>query len=158
MTRPLTAAQQELADRRAEMVTATATALTRRSDDFFSIRDARASARQAGVAATDWKAERDMVRAAGVGRMRTSSILGDWESMINAAEEAARWHGETVDLVEVSRRSLAWCIDGRPDGPMREILEMSREVTALEIHDERPDRPTYRRLLDDWRQVIDADR
>jgi len=151
MDAPLTPAQQELADRRAQAVEAAAAELAGRSDGFVSIRDARAAAKEAGVPEPDWRAERDMVRAAGFGRLRTGGLLGDWESMVNAADEASRWYRQPIDLVGVSRRSLAWCLAGRPDGPLRDLLDVSREIVTLDVHDERADRPAYRQLLEGWR-------
>lgn len=133
---------------------AAAVELSRTSDGFVSVRDTRAAAKQAGVEEPDWRAERDMVRAAGFGRLRTGGLLGDWESMVNAADEASRWYGEPLDLVQVSRRSLAWCLAGRPDGAIRELLDLSREVASLDVHIEKPDRPAYRQLLDGWSAVL----
>jgi hypothetical protein len=150
MTTALSPAQQELADRRAEATEAAAAEQARRADGFVSIRDVRAAAKQVGTPEPDWKAERDMVRAAGFGRLRAGALLGDWEILVIAADEASRWYGEPVDLVEVSRRSLAWCLDGRPDGPLRPLLDLSREVSMLDVHIEKPENPAYRQLLDGW--------
>ena len=150
MTTPLSPDQQALADRRAEATAAVAAESTRRSDGFVSIRDVRASAKQVGTPEPDGKAERDMVRAAGHGRLKTGALLGEWETMVNAADEASRWYGEPIDLVEVSRRSLAWCLAGRPDGPLAPLRDLSREISTLDVHIEKPENPAYRQLLDGW--------
>ena len=155
MVQELTDAQRALADRRAECVTATAAALDATGTGFVSLRDTRHAARQAGVPEPDWRAERAMVRAAGFGRLRSAGLLGDWEAMVGAADEASRWYHEPLDLIEVSRRSLAWCLADRPDGPMRAVLTLSRDVVTDDVHVERPERPRYRQLLDSWQQVLD---
>lgn len=154
MAQALTDAQRELADRRAACVTATAAALGAAGTGFVSVRDTRHASRQAGVPEPDWRAERAMVRAAGFGRLRTAGLLGDWESMVSAADEASRWYHEPLDLIEVSRRSLTWCLADRPDGPMVAVLTLSRDVVTDDVHIERPERPRYRQLLDRWRQVL----
>ena len=95
-----------------------------------------------------------MVRAAGFGRVRTSGLLGDWESLVNAANEASRWYAEPLALIEVSRRSLAWCLAGQPDGPTRRLLTISRDIVTVDVHDEQPERPAYRELLDGWHELL----
>ncbi len=150
----LTPAQQALADDRARAVAATVAEMAGHTDGFVSLRDTVSAARRAGVPAPDWRAERDMVRAAGFGRFRTGGVLGDWASMVSAADEAGRWHREPVDLVQVARRSLAWCLAGRPDGPRRALMRLSRSMTSDDVHNEAPDHPTYRQLLDGWREVL----
>jgi hypothetical protein len=157
MTFALTDAQRELADQRASAVVLAATEYSRRHDGFLSIRDTRQVAKEVGVSMTDWRVERDMVRAAGFGRLKTSAMLGDWEVLVAAPNEASRWYDEPIDLVEVSRRSLAWLLADRPDGPMYPVRELSREIAMLDSHIERPEKPTYRELLDAWRDLLDVE-
>jgi hypothetical protein len=147
----LTPAQMALADQRARCLAGAVAVLARRAPQggFVSVRDTRAAARQAGTTEPQWQAERDMVRAAGFGRFKTAGLLGAWENLVSAADEAARWYGEPLDLETVSRRSLAWCLAGRPTHPLAELMTLSRDVGTDDVHDERA-RPSYRRLLDGW--------
>jgi hypothetical protein len=154
MTPALTDAQRELADARARATVAVAAELALSADGFVSIRDTNQVCKENGVPMTDWRVERDMVRAAGFGRIKTSGMLGDWEVLVAAANEASRWYDEPIDLVKVSRESLAWLLADRPDGPMHHLRELSREIATLDSHIERPEKPTYRELLDAWRALL----
>ncbi|HQY86910.1 MAG TPA: hypothetical protein PLT40_18535 [Ilumatobacteraceae bacterium] len=157
----LTSAQAALADTRASCLLAAGAVLDERTrattGGVVSIRQLPAAAKQAGTAAPDWRAERDMVRAAGFGRLATSGVLGDWDCMVGAADEAARRLHETIDLRAVSRHALAWCLADRPDDHvMAAILRVSRDIMIDDVHTETPERPYYRRTLDHWASVLAA--
>lgn len=155
---PLTVEQAALADRRAHCLVATAQVLEARAaghGGVTSIRDLGGAARQAGVAEPDWRAEKAMVRAAGFGRFATAGVLGDWQSMLDAAHEATRRLGLSLDASAVSRAALAWCLAGRPEHPQfGELLRLAREITIDDVHTETPQRPYYRQTVDGWRSVL----
>lgn len=157
---PLTVEQAALADRRARCLDTVTPVLESHAaalGGVASIRDLRGAARQAGVAEPDWRAEKDMVRAAGFGRFATAGLLGDWESLLGAAHEACRRLGESLDTAAVSRAALAWCLAGRPaPSPFGELLRLAREITIDDVHTETPQRPCYRQTLDGWRTVLAA--
>lgn len=97
-----------------------------------------------------------MVRDAGFGRFKTSGLLGDWETLVNGTHEAARWHRDRIDLVAVARVSLAFCLAGRPsDHPIAALLILSRDIVTDDVHLEQT-APTYRRLLDGWRGILES--
>ncbi len=151
----LTAEQIALADRRAQCAVAAADAQAARAGDgFVSIRGLNQAAKQVGTPEPDWRAERDMVRAAGFGRFKTGAVLGDWGSMVDAAYEAARFYKEPIDMIAVSRHSLAWCLAGRPvDHPLRAVMKDSRDITTDDVHRETT-RPSYRQVLDGWKRIL----
>lgn len=160
---PLTPVQQALADARAQCAVEVLRVLDERTrtsaaGGFTTVRDLRGAARQANVAEPDWRAERDMVRAAGFGRLATARVLGEWASMVDVALEAARALGEPLDLRPVSRWSLAWQLAGCPDGhPLDALHDLTGRIAGADLHRESPERPYYRRLLDGWRAVLSTD-
>ena len=156
--RRLSSSEQLLADRRAHCAIELGMTLQRGpepADGFVSVRDLRSATARAGTAQPDWRAERSMVRSAGFGPFRASAILGDWDTMVNAAGEASRWYNEPIDVVGVSRWSLRYGLANRPKNhPMAPLLAFSREVISEDIHRERPEAPFYRQLLDGWTLIL----
>lgn len=152
---PLTDAQQTLADQRARCTVAAAEAESRANPTaFVSLRDVRATAKRAGTPAPEYAAERDMIRAAGVGRFKTAALLGEWELLVCATEEAARFHGEAIDLAAAARSSLAWCLADRPVGhPIAQQARLARDIGIDDVHNEQL-RPSYRELLDGWARLL----
>lgn len=99
-----------------------------------------------------------MVRAAGFGRFATAGVLGDWQSMVDAAHEAGRRLAVPLDISAVSRAALAWCLAGRPEHPpFGELLRLAREITIDDVHTETPQRPYHRQTVDGWLAVLAAD-
>lgn len=156
---PLAPHQAELADARARATIAVVDAAERDAaasglSGFTVVRDVAGAARRLGVAAPDWRAERAMVRAAGVGRLATARVLGEWASLVDVALEAARWWQQPIDLAAVSRAALAWNLVGRPaHHPVHAAHELTARITASDLHQESPAQPYYRQLLDAWRAV-----
>lgn len=157
---PLTPGQAALADARARCAVEVLRVLDDRTrasaaGGFTTVRDLGGAAKQAGLPAPDWRAERDMVRAAGFGRFATARVLGEWASMVDIALEAARWWGEPLDVAAVSRRSLAWQLARCPAGdPVHELHALTARIGAADLHHETVERPWYRQLLDGWRAVL----
>ncbi|MCU1360592.1 MAG: hypothetical protein JWN99_1881 [Ilumatobacteraceae bacterium] len=151
----LSDSQRALADARARCTISAADEQARlQPDGFVSVRDTRATALRMGTAVPDHRAERSMLRAAGVGRFATTGALGEWESLVNAAYESARFHREPIDLDAVSQASLAWCLAGRPSvHPIAALATLSRDIATDDVHDEQV-RPSYRQLLDGWRALL----
>jgi hypothetical protein len=151
----LTDVQRTLADTRARCSVAAADAHARaQPDGFVSVRDTRSSATQVGTPLPDYSSEKNMVRAAGFGRFKTGALLGEWELLVNATYEAARFHSEQIDVHAVSRWTLAWCLADRPSGhPIAALALLARDIATDDVHNEQL-RPSYRQLLDGWRPLL----
>jgi hypothetical protein len=153
----LTDVQRALAETRARCSVAAADAQAlAQPDGFVSVRDTRWAAGQVGTAAPDYSSEKHMVRAAGFGRFKTGALLGEWELLVNATYESARFHREQIDVDAVSRLTLAWCLADRPSAhPVAALALLARDIASDDVHNEQL-RPSYRRLLDGWRRVLGA--
>lgn len=151
----LTPAQQALADDRARCTIAAAAAEARANPDgFVSLRDVRAVAKRRDTPLPSYEAERDAFRRAEAGRWKAGTLIAVWQSLVSATDEAARFHGEPVDLDAVSRLSMAWCLAGRPtDHPVAALARMALDISTDDVHNEQV-RPTYRQLLDGWRTLL----
>jgi len=125
----LTDVQQALAQTRARCSVAAADAQARaQPGGFVSVRDTRWAAGQMNTPAPDYSSEKNMVRSAGFGRLKTGALLGEWELLVNATYESARFHGEQIDVDAVSRLSLAWCLADRPsDHPIAALALLARD-------------------------------